>query len=128
LWSPFHPREVWLFVPFPKLRLGTSFILQMTRSILTRLLQYPRSLCIYFSLKYMNLMIHRFQLFRHCCYYNWRSVRANISLDISFFRKYRQIKQQNLNRYANSPNLYTAPLVFPLRDCNASCYHGCKMI
>ena len=32
LWSPFHPREVWLFVPFPKLRLGTSFILQTTRS------------------------------------------------------------------------------------------------
>ena len=32
LWSPFHPREVGLFVPFPKLRLGTSFILQTTRS------------------------------------------------------------------------------------------------
>jgi hypothetical protein len=32
LWSPFHPRVVWLFVPFPKLRLGTSFILQTTRS------------------------------------------------------------------------------------------------
>ena len=24
LWSPFHQREVWLFVPFPKLRLGTT--------------------------------------------------------------------------------------------------------
>jgi hypothetical protein len=32
LLSTFHPREVWLFVPFPKLRLGTSFILQTTRS------------------------------------------------------------------------------------------------
>jgi hypothetical protein len=32
LWSPFHPREVWLFVPFPKLRLGSFFILQTTRS------------------------------------------------------------------------------------------------
>jgi hypothetical protein len=32
LWSPFPSREVWLLVPFPKLRLGTPFILQTTRS------------------------------------------------------------------------------------------------
>jgi hypothetical protein len=53
----------------------------------TRLLQYLRNLCIYFSLKYMNQMIHRFQLFCHCCYYNWRSVCANISLDLRSERK-----------------------------------------
>jgi hypothetical protein len=40
------------------------------------------------SLISQNRMIHRLQLFLHFCYYNWRSVRANISLDISFFRKY----------------------------------------
>jgi hypothetical protein len=43
---------------------------QTIQEILTHLPQYPRSLCISFSLNYMNQMIHRFQLFRHCCYYN----------------------------------------------------------
>ena len=49
LWSPFQPREVWLFVPFPKLRLGTSFILQTTRSQFCLRGNQGRFTCIHVS-------------------------------------------------------------------------------